>query len=130
MNLQMQIKELCAFNVKANQEFLQSLDQAAAELWKEKLDSNFIDIHRGIQQIVSSDGSVMELTDTETIFTNLLSRAEALLHYVNDLPEASLKEELQFYSPSEGKVKMSRYDWIQQIIVHSAYKRGLVQIIS
>ncbi|PTS97893.1 hypothetical protein DBR11_16210 [Pedobacter sp. HMWF019] len=130
MNLQIQIKDLCAFNVKANQEFLQSLDQTSTELWKEKLYSNFSDIQREIQQIVSVDGAVMELSDTETIARNLVSRAEELLRYVNDLPEALLREEVQCYIRCEGQVRMPRYERIQQIIVYSAYKRGLIQIIS
>ncbi len=126
MNLQIAIKDLCAYNFKANTCLLTSVRDRSSTDLLQQLHLNFEEINTGIQDVLSADGKSSQMGGQE--LDDLVSSSRALLGYVEVLSEEQLRDEVPYSLPSEGEVKMSRYDRIKQIIVYSTYRRGLVQL--
>eukprot|EP01132_Coremiostelium_polycephalum_P021084 gene21084-25055_t len=101
MNLQIAIKDLCAYNFKANTFLLTSVRDRSRTDLLQQLHLNFEEINTGIQDVLSADGKSSPMGGQE--LDDLVSSSRALLGYVEVLSEEQLREEIPYSVAREGE---------------------------
>ncbi|SHG39575.1 DinB family protein [Pedobacter caeni] len=141
MNLQTLTKDLCAYNLWANNELVNRLTEnkegtaavstelphinqklsrllAVEEEWMEKI--------TGKEQR-SPEEKIFEGA-IDALLKDLVVQSEHLLQYVSGLSEDTLKEKVSFDIPGSGDFNMTRYEMIQHTVGDSTHCRGEIVI--
>lgn len=136
MNLQTLTKDLCAYNLWANNELVNRLTdkkEGTAVVAPEP------HINKKLSKLLSAEAQWMEKiqcreerSSSEKIFEgaidallkDLVVQSENLLSYVSELSEETLREKVTFDIPGHGDFQMSRYEMIQHTVGEVTHHRG------
>ncbi|RQO74047.1 hypothetical protein DBR43_01175 [Pedobacter sp. KBW06] len=141
MNLQTLTKDLCAYNLWANNELVIRLTERKEGT--AAVSPELPHINQKLSKLLTAEAQWMEKIQCredrspeekvfegaiDALLKDLVIQSENLLDYVSELSEERLKEKVTFDIPGHGDFQMSRYEMIQHTVGEVTHHRGEIVI--